>query len=58
MSRMPPPSCTAHADRLEDALDRGDVHRLAGEGAVEIDHVQIREALRRERVRLRARDRG
>ena len=55
MSRMPPPSCTQSADGLEDALDRRDVHRLAGEGAVEIDDVQMPEALRLERVRLRRR---
>ncbi len=48
MSRMPPPSCTGICDRLEDALDRRGVHRLAGEGAVEIDDVQIFEALRLE----------
>ena len=52
MSRMPPPSCTAHADGFENALDRGGVHRLAGKGAVEIDDVQILEALRLERTRL------
>ena len=43
------------ADRLEDALDRRGVHRLAGEGAVEIDDVQILEALRLEGLRLRGR---
>ena len=43
------------ADGLEDALDRRDVHRLAGEGAVEIDHVQMLEALRLEGMRLRRR---
>ena len=55
MSRMPPPSCTRNADRFEDALDRRGVHRLAGEGAVEIDDVQILEALRLEGMRLRGR---
>ena len=42
-------------DRLEDLLDRGRIHRLAGEGAVEIDDVQIAEALGGERLRLRGR---
>ena len=32
-------------DALQDRLDGGGVHRLAGEGAVEIDHVQPLEAL-------------
>src|SRR5665213_3547293 len=45
----------AEADRFQDALDRGNVHRLAGEGAVEIDHVQMLEALRLKRMRLRRR---
>ena len=52
---MPPPSCTGMCDRLEDALDRRGIDRLAGEGAVEIDDVQILEALRLERPRLRRR---
>ena len=43
------------ADGFEDALDRGGVHRLAGEGAVEIDDVQIFEALHLEGARLRRR---
>ncbi len=34
-----------HGDRLEHRLDRGCVHRLSGEGAVEIDNVEIFEAL-------------
>ena len=56
MSRMPPPSCTRQADGLEDALDRRAVHRLAGERAVEIDHVQPwRKPCVCERVRLRGR---
>ena len=38
--------------RGEDALDRRGVHRLAGEGAVEIDDVQVFKALRREDARL------
>ncbi len=42
----------AQTDGLEDALHRGDVHRLAGERPVEIDHVQMAEPLRLERVRL------
>ena len=41
--------------RGENALDRRGIHRLAGEGAVEIDDVQIFEALRREDSRLRRR---
>ena len=55
MSRMPPPSCTGIDDRLQDALDRGGIDRLAGEGAVEIDDVEVLEALRLERLRLRRR---
>ena len=49
MSRMPPPSCTQRptVSRMRSTAD--DVHRLAGEGAVEIDHVQMLEALRLER---------
>ena len=42
---MPPPSCTGIFTALEDGLDRGAVDALAGEGAVEIDDVQILEAL-------------
>ena len=45
----------AQANRFENAFDRGDVHRLAGEGAVEIDDVQMLEALRLEHMRLRRR---
>ena len=45
MSRMPPPSCTGNADALQDGFDRRGVHRLSGECAVEIDHVQPFEAL-------------
>ncbi len=44
-----------HRDRLQHRLDRLGVHRLAGERAVEIDHVQIFEALRGEGSRLRRR---
>src|SRR5262245_3204615 len=44
-----------HRRRCQDALDRGDIDRLAGKGAVEIDDVEIFEALRRERPRLRRR---
>ena len=47
-----------NADRFENALDRRGIHRLAGEGAVEIDDMQIFEALRLEGLRLRRRDRG
>ena len=39
--------------RLEDALDRSGVHRLAGKGAVEVDDVEILEAGHLEGVRLR-----
>jgi len=39
----------------QDALDRAGVHRLAGECAVEIDHVQILESLRRKCGGLRGR---
>ena len=43
-------------DRLEDRLDRRAVHRLAGEGAVEVDDVQIVEALASAKaLRLRGR---
>ena len=45
----------AEPDGLEDALDRGRVHRLAGESAVEIDHVEMAKARRLELVRLRGR---
>ena len=48
----------AEPDRLEDALHRGDVHRLAGERAVEIDHVQMLEALRPRRHAPAPPDRG
>ena len=41
-------------DGFEDGVDRIAVHRLAGEGAVEIDDVQLGEALVLERARLRA----
>src|SRR5262249_22292224 len=37
---------------LDDALDRGDIHGLAGERAIEIDDVQVLEALRLEGLRL------
>ncbi len=39
--------------RLENPLDRRRVHRLAGKGAVEIDDVEILEALALEGMRLR-----
>ena len=42
-----------HRHHLQHRLDRLRVHRLAGEGAVEIDHVQILKALRGEARRLR-----
>ena len=54
-SRMPPPSCTGHGHGAEDRLDRRRVDRLAGEGAVEIDDVQVAEALGLERAGLRGR---
>ena len=41
--------------RGENALDRRGIHRLAGKGAVEIDDVQIFEALLLEGARLRRR---
>jgi hypothetical protein len=41
--------------RLQDALYRRRVHRLAGKGAVKIDDVEIFEPLRLERMRLRRR---
>ena len=44
-------------DAREDRLDRRGVHRLAGEGAVEIDDMQPCEALRLEGRGLRGRDR-
>ena len=55
VSRMPPPSWIGIDDRLQDAVDRRRVDRLAGEGAVEIDDVQILEALALEGMRLRRR---
>ena len=54
-SRMPPPSCTGIVDRLQHGLDRQRIDRLAGKGAVEIDHVQIFEPLRGKGARLRRR---
>src|SRR3984957_19785653 len=45
----------AQADGLEDAVDRGGVHRLAREGAVEVDHVEMAEAFLLEHVCLRGR---
>ncbi len=44
-----------NADALQDAVDRRRVHRLAGEGAVEIDDVQVFEALGFEGAGLRRR---
>ena len=52
---MPPPSCSGMVVAVENALDRGGIDRLAGEGAVEIDDMQIFEALRLEGARLRRR---
>ena len=44
-----------HRDRLEHGFHRQRVHRPAGKGAVEVDHVEIFEPLRGERLRLRGR---
>ena len=44
-----------HGDRLQHRFDGLRIHRLAGKRAVEIDHVQIFEALGREGARLRRR---
>ena len=49
---MPPPSCTWILHRREDALHSGGVARPAGKGAVEIDNVQMLEALRSKQARL------
>ena len=53
MSRMPPPSWAGHGDAGEDRLDGGGVHRLAGEGAVQVDEVQPVAARGLELARLR-----
>ena len=45
----------AQPDGFQNAVDRVAVHRLAGKGAVEIDHVQVLEALHFEFARLRRR---
>ena len=42
-------------DGFKNAVHRRRIHRLAGEGAVEIDDVQVLEALRFECMRLRGR---
>ena len=47
MSRTPPPSWIFMVSRGENPLDRLGVDGLAGEGAVEIDDVQIFEPLAR-----------
>ena len=57
MSRTPPPSCTFIFTDCENALDRRGVHRLSGEGAVEIDDMQIVEALLGEALAPARRDR-
>src|ERR1700694_5679514 len=49
------PELHRHPDRFQHRLYRQRVHRLAGEGAVEIDHMQIFETLRGETARLRRR---
>src|SRR5262249_3047219 len=46
------PELPAQPDGLEAPLDRRAVHRLAGKRAVEIDDMQMTEALRLERERL------
>ena len=45
----------AKSDRFENALHGRDVHRLAGERAVEIDHVKVLEARGFEGIGLRRR---
>ena len=52
---MPPPSCTHRPTVFENTLDRGAVHRFSRERAVEVDDVEMPEALRLERKRLRRR---
>src|ERR1700722_9893534 len=41
-----------HGDRLQHGLDRLRVHRLAGKGSIEIDHMEIFESLRGKAARL------
>src|SRR5207244_4015508 len=41
-----------HLDRLEQCFDRRGVNRLAGEGAVEVDDVEVLKTLPLERARL------
>ena len=45
----------AEADGLEDSIDRRGIHRLARKCAVEIDDVEMPEALGLESMRLRGR---
>ncbi len=45
----------AQFDARQNFIDRLRIHRLAGEGAVEIDDMEMREALARESFRLRRR---
>ena len=52
---MPPPSWTGILTASRMRLDRARIHRLAGEGAVEIDDMQPGKALSREGLRLRRR---
>ena len=52
---MPPPSCTGMSTALSMASTASCVHRLAGKGAVKIDHMQIFETLRGKGARLRRR---
>ena len=54
-SRMPPPSWDGDRDGGEDCLHRGVVDRLACEGAVQVDDVQVLKSLLLEGARLRRR---
>ncbi len=55
VSRTPPPSCTGTPTDSKNPIYSRRVHRLAGESPVEIDNVQIFEALLLECTRLRRR---
>ena len=52
---MPPPSCTRELDAIEDRLDRFGVAGPPGEGAVEVDEMEVFETLLLEPRRLRGR---
>jgi hypothetical protein len=58
MSRIPPPSCTGILTCLRIASTAIGVHGLAGEGAVEVDDVQVLETLILRRLLLAPADRG